>query len=207
MDNIAILAYGSLIDDPGVELKPLIKDIIFDVNTPFKIEFARSSKTRHGAPTIVPVENIGLEVKGALLVLDEKIDLKTAKDLLWRRETRNENTDRYYQEPLPNKKYKNKIIIETLNNFYNFRYVIYAKIPANIDNPTPLKLAKLAINSVKSQIGLQKKDGINYLISLKKFGIKTELMDKYEEEILNLTKTSSLYEAYEKLIREFKSQY
>ena len=202
MDNIVILAYGSLIDDPGIELKPLIKDIIFGVDTPFKIEFARSSKTRDGAPSVVPTEDIGLQVKGALLVLDNKIDLKTAKDLLWRRETRNENTDKHYKEAIPNKKYKNKIIIEVLNNLYNFKNVIYTKVPANIDNPTPSKLAELAINSVKSPAGLKKKDGINYLLSLKKFGIKTQLMDKYEEEILNRTKASSLEEAYEKLCQK-----
>jgi len=164
----------------GLHLTPLIKDIIFDVKTPFKIEFARSSKTRYGAPTVVPTKDIGLQVKGALLVLDNEIDLKTAKDLLWRRETRNETTDKHYKEPIPNKKYKNKVIIEVLNNFYNFKNVIYTKVPANIDNPIPSKLAKLAINSVKSPAGLKKKDGINYLLSLKKFGIKTQLMDKYE---------------------------
>ena len=52
---IGILAYGSLIDDPGDEIKPLVKQKIEGVETPFAIEFARSSKSRNGAPTLIPV--------------------------------------------------------------------------------------------------------------------------------------------------------
>ena len=194
-NNIAILAYGSLIDDPGIELKPLIKEIIYNVKTPFKVEFARSSKTRYGAPTLVPNKNIGLKVNGALLVLSEEVDLKIAKNLLWRRETRNEYTDKIYKEP-ENKIYKNKVIIKTLNNFYNFKNVIYTHISANIQKLTPIHLAQLAIKSVKSPAGLKKKDGINYLISVKRYGIKTQLMEEYEKAILKLTNASTLEEAY-----------
>lgn len=56
MTRIAILAYGSLIEDPGKELQPLISERIEDVETPFSIEFARSSRSRDGGPTLVPVE-------------------------------------------------------------------------------------------------------------------------------------------------------
>lgn len=83
MPAIGILAYGSLIDDPGVEIEPYIEARIQDIETPFSIEFARSSATRDGAPTVVPVEDGGAPVKAQILVLNNQIDLKNAEDLLW----------------------------------------------------------------------------------------------------------------------------
>ena len=55
--SIGILAYGSLIDDPGFEIKGLISKKLNGILTPFKIEFARCSSSRGGAPTLVPVQN------------------------------------------------------------------------------------------------------------------------------------------------------
>jgi hypothetical protein len=52
--KIGILAYGSLIDNAGEEIAPLIVERI-ECFTPFKIEFARLSSTRSNAPTLVPV--------------------------------------------------------------------------------------------------------------------------------------------------------
>jgi len=46
MSNIGILAYGSLIEDPGSEINPLISEHQ-TVETPFCIEFARSSSSRN----------------------------------------------------------------------------------------------------------------------------------------------------------------
>ena len=37
--TIGILAYGSLIDDPGSELKPLILEIRKEVPTPFNVQW------------------------------------------------------------------------------------------------------------------------------------------------------------------------
>jgi len=53
MSGIGILAYGSLIIDPGPEIGPLIVRRITTV-TPFVVEYARLSRTRGGAPTLVP---------------------------------------------------------------------------------------------------------------------------------------------------------
>ena len=50
---VGILAYGSLIADPGVEIGPLIVRRI-DTLTPFPVEYARFSATRGGRPTAVP---------------------------------------------------------------------------------------------------------------------------------------------------------
>lgn len=44
--TVGILAYGSLISDPGDEIENARTKIIHDVMTPFHIEFARSSKNR-----------------------------------------------------------------------------------------------------------------------------------------------------------------
>ncbi|GAA4131236.1 hypothetical protein ACFFTN_26415 [Aminobacter aganoensis] len=52
---VGILAYGSLIGDPGAEIEPAITSRIACL-TPFPVEFARQSRTRKGAPTLVPSE-------------------------------------------------------------------------------------------------------------------------------------------------------
>ena len=46
MARIAILAFGSLIEDPGKELHPRIRERIEGIKMPFSIEFARSSGSR-----------------------------------------------------------------------------------------------------------------------------------------------------------------
>ena len=99
MARIAILAFGSLIEDPGKEIGALISDRIEGVATPFSIEFARSSGTRCGAPTLIPVDDGGSSVKAVLLVLDSAVGLQQAETLLWRRETRNEFSKSKYSRP------------------------------------------------------------------------------------------------------------
>ncbi len=193
--KIGIFAYGSLIDDPGVEIAPLICERISDVLTPFKVEFSRKSKSRDYAPTLIPVEDGGAHVNGVIILLDESITLETAKDLLWRRETRKEGTGKRY--PNPNVIKVNAVVVAVLESFINIDYVLYTKIGANIDNITPSNLADLAISSAKSKSGREKLDGISYLISAKENGITTPLMPDYENEILMKTGTHSLIEALE----------
>jgi len=85
MNNIGILAYGSLIDCPGQEIQAVIANRVEGVKTPFKVEFARRSLRRDGAPTLVPVEEGGVCVKAVILVLEEHISEKEAKNMLYRR--------------------------------------------------------------------------------------------------------------------------
>ena len=66
---IGILAYGSLGDDPGAEIGSLVAERIGGVRTPFRVEFARQSRTRGGAPTLVPVSEGGASVEAKVLVL------------------------------------------------------------------------------------------------------------------------------------------
>jgi len=83
---IAILAFGSLLDDPGKELATAMVEKR-PTETPFAVEFARLSASRGGAPTLAPVDSGGGTVRASFLVLDNDVSLQEAKDMLWRRET------------------------------------------------------------------------------------------------------------------------
>src|SRR5258707_8170234 len=86
-DNIAILAYGSLLTDPGEVIKPHLLGAIEQI-TPFGVEYARSSRSRGGAPTLVKYENAE-PVSGRLLVLDQaESAVEEVKRWLWEREGR-----------------------------------------------------------------------------------------------------------------------
>ena len=195
--RIGILAYGSLIEDAGKELEPLLREKISDVQTPFSVEFARSSSTRDGAPTLVPVEEGGDRVQATMLVLDPGVEIQRAEDLLWRRETRNECSDQHYSataSPGPN-----TVVVERLQSVANVETVLYTKIAANIKNRTPEYLADLAICSARRGAGAKRSDGISYLISVRRQKIQTPLMSDYEAAILQKTKAQTLDEAYEKI--------
>ena len=193
MSRIGIFAYGSLIEESGDEIEPLICERKKRIETPFTIEFARSSCTRDGAPAVVPVESGGGRVQATILVLDAGVDLEKAQDVLWRRETRNVCTDKHYTRPSrPN---SGRMVIEKLDNFAGLDAVLYAKLPANIKDLTIARLADLAIKSAKAKAGRAGKDGISYLLSVKRQGISTPLMQGYESEILQRTGSSSLEDA------------
>ncbi|HED12445.1 MAG TPA: hypothetical protein ENI62_02105 [Gammaproteobacteria bacterium] len=193
MSSIGILAYGSLIEDPGAELKSLVSKKITDIETPFNIEFARSSQSRDGAPTVIPVVNYGSPVKAVILVLSDSVDVAKAKDLLWRRETRQENSDKCYPNPINPS--LNQVVVAEIVGLGGIEIVFYTEIGANIDAPTPQKLAAFAIESARGEAGSEGKDGISYLISVKRQNIDTPLMAQYEKEILKSVGTSSLSEA------------
>jgi hypothetical protein len=197
MSYIGILAYGSLIDDPGTELGPLISDRILNVMTPFSVEFARSSSSRDGAPTLVPIEDGGAQVLGVILVLDPKVDVPRAEDYVWRRETRNECSDKHYSRPTSPG--PNTVLVEKLRNLAQVEIVLFTKIGANIRNRAPEYLADLAICSARREAGAKRMDGISYLISVKKQGIYTPLMPGYEANIIQKAKAQTLEEAYDKI--------
>jgi hypothetical protein len=195
--GIGILAYGSLIDDPGKELSPLICDRILNIMTPFSVEFARSSSSRGGAPTLIPTEEGGAPVLGVILVLCPQVDVQRAEDLVWRRETRNECSNMHYIRPAnPG---PDAVIVERLRNFANMETVLFTKIGANIKDRTPEYLGDLAIRSARRKAGAKRMDGISYLISVKKQGIRTPLMQDYEANIIQKTKARTLEEAYYKI--------
>lgn len=192
MGNIGILAYGSLIDCPGCEIEPVITERIKGVETPFKVEFARSSSGRDGAPTLVPVDEGGACVNAVILVLEESISETEAQNMLWRRETNKVCSGESYNPP-------STVCIKRWEGLHTVQVVFYTWIKSNIDPLTPQKLARLAIKSAKCSAGAKRRDGISYLIAAKRNGIVTPLMPGYEQEVLRQTGTGSLEEAARQL--------
>jgi len=193
MRRVGILAYGSLLEEPGGELAPRIVERIPGTQTPFRIEFFRASPMRGGAPTVVPVENAGAAVRGTVLVLDESVSIENARDLLWRRETRREGTAQRYREPVGTD--PNQMLAVELPDFAGMDVVLYARFGPTLSNPTPEELAELAIRSVGTEAGSKGLDGISYLISLKRQGIATPLMPAYEQAVLRRAGRTSLEDA------------
>lgn len=194
MGRIGILAYGSLINDPREEIDNVTAERIKDVKTPFKVEFARRSCTRGGAPTLVPVKEGGACVKAVILVLQKHISEQETKNMLWRRETNRVGSGEPYN-PSANP----AVCMEMIEQFHGIEVVLYTSIKPNIKRLTPQRLAELAIESARGHAGSERRDGISYLIDAKSNGINTPFMNEYEGEILRQTGTESLEEALAKL--------
>ena len=77
----------------------------------------------------------------------------------------------------------------------DFDIVLVVRIPPNIEPLNADELAARAIASVPSKFGLDRKDGISYLIGAKEVGIKTPLRSDYESAILQRLDANSLEEA------------
>ena len=186
--TVGILAYGSLIDDPGDELTPHISRIIRDVVTPFSVEFARKSSSRGDAPTLVPHDD-GAPVRATILVVEASAD--HASNMLWRRETRNTDVTLCYPGARPDR--PDAVRVERIADLADVDLVLYTAISANVTPLTPMHLAELAVASVaRAKSGL---DGISYLIAAKSNGIATPLSPAYEAKILRMTVTDSLEQA------------
>ena len=191
-----ILAYGSLIDDPGEELQKVIVDRM-NATTPFNVEFARMSSGRKGAPTLVPVESGGAPVDCQILMLDAKVDVNAAKDMLWRRETR--TTDRYERYMEPTDPTPNQVLIKSTSGISGVGLVLYVDFPpgGKIKCPTAHDLGARAIESARRLAN--DSDGITYLNSAIQSGIQTPLTNAYRDEILHETGAADLLAAREML--------
>ncbi len=198
MSRLAILAYGSLIDAPGVELDDVITDRITNILTPFRVEYARSSQTRGGAPTLVPVTAGGARVGASLLVLQGDVDVADARDMLWRRETGQTDRNRQYRPPDPVT--PSTVVVQEHPELGGIDLVLSTRIASNIDPLTANHLADLAIASVQTEAGARGRDGISYLINATLAGIRTPLTEPYREAILARTGIPTLYEALQSLL-------
>lgn len=187
--KMGILAYGSLITDPGDEISPKIMMRI-QTQTPFPVEYGRFSQTRGGAPTLVPHPN-GAPVCGEIFILDESVSSDYARDMLWRRERQKAGSGEQYAEGTSS----HSVLVRTITAHPCVATVHYTdfRSEGKLTQPSALDLAQQAIQSVKKADS--GKDGITYLINAMSAGIITPLTESYIAEILRLTNTASLSEA------------
>jgi cation transport regulator ChaC len=189
--RVGILAYGSLIDEPGEEIAAARLSTLKDeITTPFKIEFARASLRRNGGPTLVPVTSGGACSQARIHLVALSVD-ETA-DTLWRRETGLKGVYSPPTEIGPN-----TVIVDQLVNFHGVDVVLYTRILPNIDPLTPEKLAQLAIISAKTRH--DKRDGISYLIAAIRNGTRTPLQAEYAQQINEQMNCANLEESYGKI--------
>jgi hypothetical protein len=188
--KVGILAFGSMVEHPGAELEAATVHRI-EVVTPFSVEFARSSRTRDGAPTLVPVSEGGAHIPGSVLILDSSVAVADARAMLYRRETGR----------LADIKVGSRLgWIAQLPDYENLNICLYAALEANIPPPlTAEKLAELALRSALGPSGTKRRDGISYLEQQKRRGIETPLMRPYEEAVLVRLEAASLDEAWERV--------
>lgn len=191
--TIGILAYGSLIPNPGAEIGPVTARRLTGVETPFKIEFSRSSRVRDRAPTLVPVERGGAGVPGVVLVLHDSVTETSAQDMLYRRERNRVGSGDVYADVDPAD--LDTAFLGRLDCFAGLDVVFHAALRANLEEPTAQVLARLAIESAAAPSGAVGRDGISYLMDAKESGIVTPLMAGYEREILRQTGARDLGEA------------
>jgi hypothetical protein len=184
-----ILAFGSLITDSGPELQSKIVTRI-KTKTPFPVEYARISRTRGGAPTLVPHES-GAPVLAEILVLDDSLSVADATDMLWRRERRREGTDETYNRGSG----ENSVLVEEFHDNPCVSTALYTDFnpSGKIPRPIAADLAKQAIASVTE--APEGRDGITYLMDAIRSGIETPLTADYRAEILKQTMTLTLEEA------------
>jgi hypothetical protein len=187
--SVGILAFGSLNETPGTELAAAVTERI-EVETPFCVEFARSSHTRDGAPTLVPVSEGGAHVRACVLVLGAAVGVADARAMLYRRETGRLNG--------PGSGAHAGWIAE-LAGFAGTSTCLYAALEANIRPLTAEKLAELALRSAAAASGAERRDGISYLQEQKQRGIVTPLTFPYEEAVLARTGARDLDGAWERV--------
>lgn len=190
--KVGILAYGSLICSPGHEIANAIVDRRPNVRTPFHVEFARSSRCRSGAPTLVPVYDGGWQVQAT--IFEVNVSKEEATHMLYRREINQiGSTLRYSPEK---KKGQDAVIIDYLENLEGFDVVLFTRIGSNIAPLTATELAMRAIKSARERS--DGRDGISYLLNAKRNGIKTPLSEAYEAEIKRQLDVPNLEQALEK---------
>jgi len=177
--QIAIMAYGSVIDDPGPAIEPLVVERR-RCRTPFPVEFARASVRWGGGPVVVPSPRGG-PVDGFLLLLSPDVGLGAAVELLRQR------------EGLPG----GRGVIEVAQP--GELMIIAASLPLNLrpEDMTPTALARRAAASVVHG----PRNGVAYLRRVLDSGVRTPLTAAYVEALLELTGASSI-EQVERVVRE-----
>jgi hypothetical protein len=191
---IGILAYGSILANPGSEIKAATRETIKDVMTPFDVEFARSSGKRAGAPTLVPVPNgKGARVQAQVLVIRPDVGESTIKDMLYRRETNRVGDERVTYDLQAQLQKSDPVLIKAVRELAGLARVWYTRLNANLDFvlqddlPAETKaerLAQFAMDSITLETFREKRDGVRYLADAIRHGVLTPLIDLYREAVL-----------------------
>jgi hypothetical protein len=190
--RVGVLAYGSLLADPGWELEEATATRMNGVTTPFSVEYARRSDRRGGAPTLAPVHVGGSPVGGQILVMHDWVTVEEARDRTYRREMRRVGeSDRYRHRDAPKPDDVHLPVIPLAGVEHVIYTVLGDTIP--VDERTPRALAQRAIGSVKR--APPRLDGITYLHDAQRFGIETPLTAEYEAAILSITGAKDLLAA------------
>src|SRR5262249_53278952 len=130
---LGILAYGSLVKNPGKELEKQIIERRM-VETPFDVEYARKSTTRSDAPTLVRVPSgKGKPVKAYVLVLNPRIEKVEAKNMLYRREINKVKSKEVYDDKEQREK-KNAVAIDEWQNLAGVPVVLCTSLKPNINS-------------------------------------------------------------------------
>lgn len=170
---VAIMAYGSLLYEPGAGLAMVIV-ARRPCRTPFPVEYGRASRRWGGGPVLVPHERGG-PVDGALLLLADEVDLGTAVELLADREGLDGSRG----------------VVEV--DMPGDRLVITACLPRNLPAPDmdPDALARRAVTSARHG----PRNGVAYLNGALRAGIVTPASEAYARGVLERVGAQSLDEA------------
>src|SRR5262245_19016075 len=161
--KIGILAYGSLVDSPGPEIEEAITQTVKGLQTPFKVEYARTSRGRKGAPTLVPYD-AGAQVEARIFVVG--LPEAEAANRLYRRGINEVGSNKTYTRP--RQENPDKVFVESWKQLAGVDLVLYTRIGANIKNLSAAELASLAIKCA-NLLG-DGRDGISYLINARRNG-------------------------------------
>lgn len=188
--RLGVLAYGSLIDDPGPELAALVVGRRDGVETPFRIEWARRAATRGGAPTLAPVPVGGARVRGTLLELDPALPLAAARDVVFRRELHIVGSGRRYDPA------RTVLRLAEHPGFADLDLVLSVALPVTLAAPRPQELAAWAVASACGATGAARKDGISYLAAVRAAGVETPRTAAFAEAVLARTGAADLADAW-----------
>jgi hypothetical protein len=191
---VGILAYGSLLVDPGWEIEDVTERKIEGIQTPFGVEYAYKSRGRAYAPTLVPVpDGKGARVCAQVFILNPATGDQEAKDILYRREiNRVGDQDKVYDETAQSQK-RNPVLVRSLADLAGIPLVLYTYLDANLGailradisaDDKAEKLARLAVESVTEETFARCRDGIRYLADAIAHGIRTPLTEAYRAAVL-----------------------
>ena len=192
---IGILAYGSLITHPGQEIESVLDHVIPDVMTPFPVEYARRSRSRAGAPTLVPIPiGCGTPVNAVVLVLKKYTRKKKAQNFLYRRELHKEGDPKVFYDDQVQRQKRDALVIETMKNQFGLSVIYYTALKPNFTEILDTKLtqeqkaellARAAIDSLTQETYAKEMDGIQYLADNIEAGVVTVLTEVYAQAILS----------------------